>query len=59
MRITKVVKKEVVPDTAAQIFWLKNRKPEAWRDKQNLEVSGLDEEKSKLDTIIRQMCGDG
>ena len=54
-----MVKKEVVPDTAAQIFWLKNRKPEAWRDKQNLEVSGLDEEKSKLDTIIRQMCGDG
>lgn len=59
MRITKVVKKEVVPDTAAQIFWLKNRKPEAWRDKQNLEVSGLDEEKSKLDNIIRQICGDG
>ena len=59
MRITKVVKKEVLPDTTAQIFWLKNRKPEAWRDKQNLEVSGLDKEKSKLDAIIQQMCGDG
>ena len=31
--ITKVVKKEVVPDTTAQIFWLKNRKPDEWRDK--------------------------
>jgi transposase-like protein len=26
--------KEVVPDTTAQIFWLKNRKPEQWREKQ-------------------------
>lgn len=25
--------KQVVPDVTAQIFWLKNRKPEAWRDK--------------------------
>jgi len=32
--------KEVVPDTTAQIFWLKNRKPDAWRDKQNVELSG-------------------
>lgn len=32
--------KEVVPDTTAQIFWLKNRKPDEWRDKQNIEHSG-------------------
>lgn len=25
--------KQVVPDTTAQIFWLKNRRPEKWRDK--------------------------
>ena len=30
---TKRVTKEVVPDTTAQIFWLKNRKPAEWRDK--------------------------
>ena len=29
----KVTKKQVVPDTTAQIFWLKNRKPADWRDK--------------------------
>lgn len=29
----KVTKKQVVPDTTAQIFWLKNRKPDKWRDK--------------------------
>ncbi len=27
-------------DTTAQIFWLKNRKPNEWRDKQLLEHSG-------------------
>lgn len=33
----KVTKKHVVPDTTAQIFWLKNRKPEQWRDKPQSE----------------------
>lgn len=32
--------KHVVPDTTAQIFWLKNRKPKEWRDKQDIELSG-------------------
>lgn len=32
--------KEVVPDTTAQIFWLKNRKPDKWRDKQDIEHIG-------------------
>lgn len=38
--VTKVVTKEVIPDTTAQIFWLKNRKPEEWRDKKDVEHSG-------------------
>lgn len=32
--------KEVAPDTTAQIFWLKNRKPDKWRDRQQVEHSG-------------------
>lgn len=32
--------KEVVPDTTAQIFWLKNRSPKKWREKHNVEVTG-------------------
>ena len=32
-----ITKKMVVPDTTAQIFWLKNRKPEEWRDKRQVE----------------------
>jgi transcriptional regulator with XRE-family HTH domain len=31
-RITRTIK-HVVPDTTAQIFWLKNRRPDKWRDK--------------------------
>jgi len=38
--VTKIVTKEVQPDTTAQIFWLKNRKPLEWRDKQDVEHSG-------------------
>lgn len=40
LEITKTIKKEVVPDTTAQIFWLKNRKPNEWRDRKETEISG-------------------
>ena len=30
----------IPPDTTAQIFWLKNRKPDIWRDKQDVEHCG-------------------
>lgn len=30
-------KKYIPPDTAAMIFWLKNRKPDEWRDKREFE----------------------
>lgn len=49
--ITKVVTKEVHPDTTAQIFWLKNRKPADWRDKQNIEHSGTISYESLLDDL--------
>lgn len=32
--------KHYPPDTAAAIFWLKNRRPDEWRDKQEVEHSG-------------------
>ena len=40
LHVTKKVTKEVIPDTTAQIFWLKNRRPDKWRDKQDMELSG-------------------
>ena len=46
---TKRVVKEVVPDTTALIFWLKNRKREAWADRQNIELS------QPIDDSIKEM----
>lgn len=34
------IRKIYPPDTAAAIFWLKNRKPAEWREKQEIEHSG-------------------
>lgn len=33
-------RKQYPPDTTAAIFWLKNRRPKDWRDKQEMEHSG-------------------
>lgn len=33
---------KVLPDTTAQIFWLKNRRRLEWRDRQDHEVTGKD-----------------
>ena len=38
MLVTKEVVKEVQPDTTAQIFWLKNSRPDLWRDRKVLEA---------------------
>lgn len=34
------VDKQQAPDTTAAIFWLKNRKPNEWRDKRETQISG-------------------
>lgn len=33
----KTVRKYIAPDTTAGIFWLKNRQPDRWRDKQEIQ----------------------
>ncbi len=35
-------REHVPPDTTAMIFWLKNRRPNQWRDKSHLEATGAD-----------------
>lgn len=32
----------VPPDTTAMIFWLKNRRPDQWRDKREQEITGAE-----------------
>ena len=38
-RQEKIIK-YALPDTTAQIFWLKNRKPYEWRDRKNIDYEG-------------------
>ena len=39
IRKTKTVTKTALPDVTAQIFWLKNRRPDRWRDKQDIALN--------------------
>jgi transposase-like protein len=39
IRKTKTVTKTALPDVTAQIFWLKNRRPDKWREKQDVQVN--------------------
>ena len=37
-KTVRVITREVPGDVTAQIFWLKNRKPNEWRDKRDVEM---------------------
>lgn len=57
LTITKKVTKEVVPDTTAQIFWLKNRRPDKWRDKPPEATGPADTAKEDdLSKSLREMA---
>lgn len=61
---TKVVTKEVQPDVTAQIFWLKNRRPDIWRDKVPEDAAdGMKEKpddgmKQALEEAAQRVCSD-
>lgn len=46
LKVVKTVTKQVAPDVTAQIFWLKNRKPEEWKN---------DPHKVKIDREILEL----
>ena len=39
LRSAGIIRKHQPPDTTAAIFWLKNRRPNQWRDGKNMEVN--------------------
>ena len=45
----EVTRKQVPPNATSAIFWLKNRKPDKWRNKQEIEISKLRAETKKLE----------
>ena len=51
--VTEVdTRKHYPPDTTAMIFWLKNRQPAKWRERQEvkMELAGIDELFTKIDS---------
>lgn len=50
----KVTRKMVVPDTSAQIFWLKNRQPDKWRDRREVDNTVA---LVKLDEVLGEIKG--
>ena len=45
-RVEKTIK-FIPPNVTAQIFWLKNRKPAEWRDKQDIDM------KADLELVVK------
>ena len=45
----EITRKQVPPNATSAIFWLKNRKPDKWRNKQEIEVNKLQAEIKKLE----------
>lgn len=58
--IKRVTKKCIPPDTTAQIFWLKNRQPELWRDKPTVENSAQEAVPVQIvvQTVDARSCND-
>jgi len=53
----------VPPDVTAQIYWLKNRRPDRWRDVQNIEAEHgvwlISEKPISEEAWIREHCSNG
>ena len=45
------MRKMVLPDVTAQIYWLNNRRPDRWRNKAAVDGSGTLE---KLDKLLEE-----
>lgn len=52
----EIIEKEVMPDTAAAIFWLKNRQPDKWRDRREYvpEIESIEFE-DELSKSLREL----
>ena len=55
MVVTKRQRKYIPPSNTAQIFWLKNRKPDTWKDKREIDTNA--EALERLDAIMDKIGG--
>lgn len=55
---TVIITREVPADTTAQIFWLKNRRPDLWRDRHENDVNIVTANHAALDEAFEAMKGE-
>ena len=55
---TVIITREVPPDTTAQIFWLKNRRPDLWRDRHENDVNIVNVNHTALNEAFEALMGD-
>lgn len=59
MVVTKRVRKHVPPSNTAQIFWLKNRMPEKWRDRIETKTTLVKDETDLLSQAFEELTEHG
>ena len=47
----RMIKKHVAPDVGAAAFWLKNRRPDRWREKREEQIQVTSADYSLLDEV--------
>lgn len=55
--ITKTIKKEVIPDTTAQIFWLKNRMNRKWTNKDKKDADYVKAQTDYINAKLKLLQG--
>lgn len=58
IKSTKIVEKHIPGDVTSQIFWLKNRCPDRWRDVNKMEVTQTRLEEKPSDIDLSKMSKD-
>lgn len=56
MLCTKKTKRHIPPSNTAQIFWLKNRKPNEWKDKTDRKIL-LEDDSDALSKAFEELMG--
>ena len=58
MICTKKTKKHIPPSNTAQIFWLKNRKPNEWKDRTDRKIL-FEDDSDALSKAFEELVGNG
>lgn len=58
IKSVRSVKKEMAPDVGAAAFWLKNRRPDRWREKREEQIQVSSADYSLLDEVRKAVNGD-